>query len=111
MDYRYKAIITDVFDGDTITADIDLGFDVWIRGTKIRLYGIDAPEMKGASKEDGKISRDWLRSQVLESEEITIRTIKDKREKYGRMLGIIEKGDRILNDELIEAGLAKKVDW
>jgi micrococcal nuclease len=41
--YQYKAIITKVVDGDTVDVDIDLGFEVWLRNQRIRLYGIDTP--------------------------------------------------------------------
>ena len=32
--YEYKAIITSVYDGDTVTANIDLGFGVVLKKTK-----------------------------------------------------------------------------
>ena len=39
--YEYKAQVVSVYDGDTLTVDIDLGFEVWLRKQKIRLAGID----------------------------------------------------------------------
>ena len=47
--YTYKANIVRVIDGDTVVADIDLGFDVWLRKEHLRLVGIDAPENKANS--------------------------------------------------------------
>jgi micrococcal nuclease len=41
--YHYRAVITDVYDGDTVTADVDLGFSVWIRGERLRLARIMRP--------------------------------------------------------------------
>ena len=35
-----------VVDGDTVDVDIDLGFGVWLRKQRIRLYGIDTPESR-----------------------------------------------------------------
>ena len=29
--YHYRAIVTEVYDGDTLTVDLDLGFHVWVR--------------------------------------------------------------------------------
>ena len=29
MNYEYRAKVTKIYDGDTITCDIDLGFGVW----------------------------------------------------------------------------------
>ena len=39
--YIYKAKCERVVDGDTIDANIDLGFDTW-KKTRIRLVGINA---------------------------------------------------------------------
>lgn len=110
MQYCYKAYVTEVYDGDTITVDIDLGFCMWIKKEKIRLYGIDAPELRGESREEGLKSRNWLREQIL-NKEIVLETIKDKREKYGRMLGRIFINDIYINDEMIAFGLAIKAPW
>ena len=35
-----------VVDGDTVDVDIDLGFGVWMRNQRIRMYGIDTPESR-----------------------------------------------------------------
>ena len=40
MGYQFKAQLIKVVDGDTIDADIDLGFDIFMRD-RIRLMGID----------------------------------------------------------------------
>lgn len=103
--YTYRALVVDVYDGDTVTADIDLGLNTWRRGEKLRLYGIDAPEVRGATREAGLVSRDWLRERVL-SREVTVRTIKDSKGKYGRILAVVwdAKGD--INADLVALGLA-----
>ena len=41
--FEYNAIITKIVDGDTVDVDIDLGFEVWLKNQRIRLYGIDTP--------------------------------------------------------------------
>ena len=86
--YQYKAIVTSVYDGDTCTVDIDLGLHTWVRGEKIRLMRIDAPEVRGKSRTKGLRSRDYLRDLILDKE-IIIGTFKDKKGKYGRYLGEI----------------------
>jgi micrococcal nuclease len=59
----------------------------------------------------GTVSRDKLREQIL-GKEITLKTIKDNKEKYGRYLGIIIKSDGTnINDWLISEGLAEKKDY
>lgn len=109
--YHYRAHVTAVYDGDTCTVDIDLGLSTWIRGEKVRLNRINAPEMRGTEKPRGEKARDFLRGLVLDKD-ILLETIKDEREKYGRYLGELwlERKDAAplnLNDELVRAGHAK----
>ena len=108
--YTYRAIVTSVYDGDTCTVDIDLGLHTWVRNEKIRLYGINAPEIRGIERPKGLKSRDFLREQIL-GKESTIETIKDKKGKYGRYIGTIwlknEKGKEInISDLLVKKGFA-----
>ncbi len=94
--YTYKARVTEVYDGDTITADIDLGFHVWLHGEKLRLFGIDTPEIRARAnrpvnateKARGLAARDALRDLIL-GKEVELCTIKDKKGKYGRYLARI----------------------
>ena len=45
--YHYRATITVVYDGDTCTAAVDLGFKVTVRGEKIRLWRINKRKRSG----------------------------------------------------------------
>lgn len=83
--YYYKAIVVGVYDGDTITVNIDLGLNIWVNNEKIRLVRIDAPELRGTSRNKGLKSRDFLRELLL-NKKVLIQTIKDRKEKYGRYL-------------------------
>ena len=44
--FEYKCKMVKVVDGDTVDVDIDLGFGIWLRKQRIRLYGIDTPESR-----------------------------------------------------------------
>ena len=105
--YNYKAKIIDVYDGDTVTAMLDLGF-LHFQEMKLRLYGIDTPELRGEEREQGIIVRDILREMVL-GKEVTIRSYKDKQGKYGRYLAniILEDGLEV-NQWLVDNGHAKE---
>lgn len=108
--YHYRAVISSVWDGDTCTADIDLGFSFSYSKIKLRLYGIDAPELRGETLEAARASRDFLREKVL-NKEVLLQTIKDSTGKYGRYLANIwlkqEDGSYILvNDLLVIEGHA-----
>ncbi|WP_336129627.1 thermonuclease family protein [Mesoflavibacter sp. CH_XMU1422-2] len=105
--YNYKAKIIDVYDGDTVTAMVDLGF-LHFQEMKLRLYGIDTPEIRGEEREQGIVVRDILREMIL-GKEVTIRSYKDKQGKYGRYLAniILEDGLEV-NQWLVDNGHAKE---
>lgn len=90
--YEYKATVTSVTDGDTVRLDIDLGFNITIHNTPIRLIGIDAPEMNTIA---GKTAKTYLKELLPAGTSVTLRSYKDKTEKYGRILGtiMVEFGD------------------
>jgi micrococcal nuclease len=109
--FHYRAHVTSVYDGDTCTVDIDLGLGVWVRGEKLRLNRINAPEVTGAEKPKGVKSRDHLKS-LIEGKDVLLQTIKDRREKYGRYLAEIwlEQKDATplnVNDSMVAAGHAR----
>lgn len=108
--YIYKAKITSVYDGDTVTADIDLGFHIWAHGEKLRLHRINTPEVRGVERPQGLVSRDWLRKKIL-GKDVLIRTIKDKKGKYGRYLAEIFLDGTNINDQLVKEGLAEYKDY
>ncbi len=106
--YTYRAIVSSIYDGDTIRVSLDLGFDTWIHNESIRLAGINAPEISGIERPEGIKSRDWLREKLPVGTPITVKTYRDKKEKYGRYLADIYLEDTNLNLEMITLGLAEK---
>lgn len=104
--YVYDAYVTKVYDGDTITVDIDLGLDVWIKDKSIRLAGIDTPEIRGEERPAGLVARDALREKVLDKK-IIIETDKDSTGKYGRYIAIvyIKADPELLTEEEVSAGV------
>jgi micrococcal nuclease len=113
--FGYHAIILpeDVYDGDSCTADIDLGLGVWLHRQKLRLLGVDTAELRGASKAAGVAARDFVRDLLPEDGVVLLRTHKGRRKKgkYGRWLIEIwiERSPQQLvcvNDELLRAGHA-----
>ena len=101
LNYVYKAHVDSVYDGDTLTCSIDCGFGVVLRKQKIRLYGLNAKEVRGEDREAGIAVRDALRDKIL-NQDILLKTVKDRKGKYGRYLGIIFcKGENI-NEWLLQ---------
>jgi len=105
--YHYRARVVSVYDGDTITVNIDLGFGVTMHKQKIRLLGIDTPELRGSEEEKtkGRAARDYLRD-LIDGRHIMLKTKKDKTGKYGRLLGTIYINDININQMMIDHGYA-----
>jgi len=101
--FEYRATLIRVVDGDTVWLDVDLGFDVR-RKDSFRLYGIDTPELGTPEGEEAK----RFVEDMVEDQPLLLRTIKDRREKYGRYLGIIVVGGVSVNDALVRAGHARE---
>lgn len=113
--YIYNAKCTRVYDGDSVTVDIDLGMGVWLKNQKTRLFGIDTPEIKGDEREAGLQATYRLRY-LVQGYDIVIETHKDRTGKYGRWLVTLwvdTAGDGELtnvNELLVEEGLAAKYE-
>jgi micrococcal nuclease len=108
--YIYDARVTKVYDGDTVTVDIDLGLNIWVRGEKLRLHRINAPEVRGEERRRGLVSRDWLRERLLDKC-IVIETIRDSKGKYGRYLAELWLEEVNINDALVSEGLAEYKEY
>jgi micrococcal nuclease len=112
--YRIKQI-TKVVDGDTIDADIDLGFDISL-SKRIRLAAIDTPESRTSDaneKKYGLESKEWLKHKVENAKNILIKTeLPDSTEKYGRIIGHLYINDQetSLNNQMIIEGYAWTYD-
>ena len=115
--YEYNCRILRVVDGDTVDVDIDLGFGIWKKKERIRLYGIDTPESRTSDKEEkiyGNYAKQvvecWLPVGTMQ----TLVTQKDESGKYGSILGQFKvydmhKGEYIiLNDWMIENHIGVK---
>lgn len=107
--YLYRADIVRVIDGDTVVADIDLGFRVWLRNEHLRLEGIDAPENK---TDAGKRVSEEVRA-MIEGKSVYICTFKKKRSddeatgSFGRYLVSIWIDGQNVNQWLLDTGRAK----
>ena len=90
-----------VVDGDTI----------WIGDTKIRLFGIDAPETKQECQDAagnpwmaGQDATAFLKS-LTDGKQVTCS--EHGKDKYGRVIGSCEVDDVDINREMVKAGLAR----
>ena len=108
--YRIRTI-SKVVDGDTIDANIDLGFDISLT-KRIRLAGIDSPESRTTNLKEkalGLETKEWLKKTLEDAKDILIKTEKpDSTEKYGRIIGhlFINDQETSLNNQMIDEGYA-----
>ena len=112
--YRIKNILK-VVDGDTIDADIDLGFSISLE-KRIRLAGVDTPESRTTDLKEkamGLESKEWLKKKLEGARDIIIKTeLPDSTEKYGRIIGhlFINGQETSLNNQMINDGYALAYD-
>ena len=105
--YEYNCKVKRVVDGDTVDVVIDLGFDIHF-ATRVRLYGMDTPESRTRNKDEkvrGYMSKDFL-EEWMEKDDVVIRTRRDKKGKFGRVLGeMFVRGENI-NKLMVQECLA-----
>ena len=91
--YEYRVEVLKIIDGDTVDVDIDLGFGVWLKNERVRLYGIDTPESRTRDldeKKFGLAAKERLKE--LLKDDVYLRTMvgrggEDMKGKFGRILG------------------------
>ena len=105
--YIYKAKCLRVVDGDTIDAQIDLGFDTH-KVIRIRLVGINAAESRTRDLDEkarGLAAKAFVKD-ILKKHQNEFILHSQGVGKYGRCLGEIFLGDVKLNELLITEGHA-----
>ena len=109
--YEYRCKIDRVVDGDTVDVDIDLGFGIWLRKERVRLHGIDTPESRTRDLEEkkyGLAAKSYVQSFLPVGSMQTLRTTKDDKGKFGRILGefvvydTVTDSSRTLNQIMID---------
>ncbi len=101
-------IVTQVSDGDTVKLETTEGTKL-----KIRLYGIDAPEMEKISRRTGTVSKpgqpygeeayEALKSKTLDSK---VKVEIMATDRYKRMVGIVYLDNKNINLEMVKEGWA-----
>ena len=109
--YRYRAELVRVVDGDTVDLKVDLGFHM-TACLRFRLLGIDAPEVRGPEKIDGRAATHYLQSLLAGHDTLYVESVKTG--KFGRWLGLIYTGARsriTVNDQMVTAGHAVVAEY
>ncbi|MDQ2669342.1 MAG: thermonuclease family protein [Gemmatimonadota bacterium] len=93
-------IVTSVHDGDTLRCT---------NGMRVRLTGIDAPELD--QQPFGVVSRDGLRRLVSRGDTVRLELDVQPTDRYGRTLAYVWAGDTLVNDAMLAAGLAQLLTY
>ena len=105
--YTYKAVVIKNYDGDTLTVSIELGFGIH-KETTVRLFGVNTNELTSSDihKRGKAIAAKRAVEQLCQpGRQIVIRTYKAG--KYGRWLALLMLDHAIVNDFLLDTGLAE----
>lgn len=98
--YRYKVHVTHIIDGDTVVLE---------NGDKIRLIGINTPEVESRftrAEAGGELARSWLQNR-LHSAEVWLEYDAEQLDKYDRKLAhLFLASGEYLNASLLAQGLA-----
>lgn len=112
--YTYNIKLDRVIDGDTIDANIDLGFDTWVK--KSEVFGVNTPESRTRDLEEkakGLAAKDRVKQLLEGSNRIQLTSYGVG--KYGRCLGelhidVVDGKEKItmesVNELLIKEGHA-----
>ena len=109
-DQEFTCKCVKVYDGDTITVIFKPFEQTSFYKFRIRLYGIDTPELRTKNKKEkefGKQVRDFLKEKILDKV-VTVSCLDF--DKYGRLLVELFINDESINNWLIDKGYAKKYD-
>lgn len=108
--YVYVGNIQRIKDGDTVVLDLDLGMRLRANPLTCRLFGINSPEKRGATKEAGLAAQAHLQdlinkygcwSDKFECQQLLIRTYRDHEfEKFGRYLAELIGHEKLTEDTL-----------
>jgi len=107
-DVKISKVIS-VYDGDTLRVNIDSFPDIIGKNIRIRIKGIDAPEIKGKCQKEidlAIMARDYLRNAINKSNQIELRNI--ERGKYFRIVGELYVNGENISEELLRKNLVQQ---
>tara|TARA_R100001510_G_scaffold48108_1_gene45707 strand:- start:5551 stop:5961 length:411 start_codon:yes stop_codon:yes gene_type:complete len=113
--YTYKVKVLKTIDGDSVRLDVDAGFGITLKNQSCRIAKIDTPESRlnvkryperAKEKELGLKAKARLK-ELLEGE-VILHCL--KRDKYGRLLGVLYAKGKNIGETLVKEGLACTYD-
>lgn len=101
-----KFRVTEVHDGDTVSIRMSGFASIWVRTERVRLIGIDTPELK--QEPWGRKAKKHLKEIISVSDwVVSVEMDVEERDKYGRLLAYLwDKNGVLINERMIEDGYA-----
>ncbi|MFN0053270.1 MAG: thermonuclease family protein [Planctomycetales bacterium] len=95
-----QVVVRRAVDGDTLLLE---------DGRRVRLLGVDTPESKreGAPVEPWALDAHAFTRQMVEGRRVRLEFDKERHDRYERVLAYVYVEDKLLNEELLRAGLGK----
>ena len=94
------AAVAHVIDGDTV---------ILTDKTRVRLIGLDTPELGRDRRPDqpfARAAKSRLKA-LVKGRSLRMESDVEKRDRHGRKLAYLFSGDRMINEVMLEAGLAR----
>lgn len=104
MERKFPIIINRVIDGDSLDIDIVLGFGIVLQNRRLRLMGVDTPEVRTSDLEEkkyGLLAKSFVEKWCMDKTILlVIRENQDEQDKFGRILGDLLDidGSSLVND-------------
>jgi micrococcal nuclease len=93
MGRKYGLVINRIIDGDSMDVDIKLGFGVVLQNKRLRLEGVDTPELRTSDEEERKYglrAKEFVVGWCEDKEvDLVMKNDDDYYDKFGRILGDI----------------------
>jgi len=111
------------YDGDTLTVNVPGVHPFFGQGLKVRVLGIDTPEVKGkgpCEKDWGRVARGLVEAELKHAKRVDLMVdYKHKYDKYGRVLAEVVYDGKNLREVLLKNRLAveyfgkkkRTIDW
>ena len=113
--YTYRVEVLKIIDGDSVRLSVDAGFGITLKNQSCRISAVDTPESRlnvkryperAKEKELGLKAKARLK-ELLEGE-VILHCL--KRDKYGRLLGVLYADGKNVGERLVKEGLACHYD-
>ena len=101
----YAVLPRSIKDGDTLVVDVVLGYGVLLCRQVLRLKDVHAPEThkprSSHERMQGEAATLHLEKMIQPNEPLVFWSNNDERDQYGRLVGVLFKGELNINEEMV----------